>query len=233
MSILTDFRDEARRRGLLRADEGVTLDSVFRLVRDMPWAPASDLDPATAIAEWRGTGREKHLLLAALLDGLGYETGLIAATHEFAPESAPWLPSHLLDEVRAAPVPDVQLLLRVQTNRMLEEWVTVDASWPLAAGRLGLPVNERIVPGSDHRLACDPIEVFHIPSTAAHAEFDADDENDDDAPPPIEAIVERILRDHVGDEPGAWQRRERFVASLASWLAATTEGAEDASPDVR
>ena len=229
MTILTDLRDEARRRGALGADEAITLDSAFRLVRDMPWAPASDLDPATAIAEWRGTGREKHLLLAAILDGLGYETGLIAATHEFEPESAPWLPPHLLDEVRAAPVPDVQLLLRVQTNRMLEEWVTVDASWPLAAGRRGLRVNERIVPGSDHRLACDPIEVFHMPSTSARAEFDADDEDEDDAPPPIEAIVERILRDHVGDEHGAWERREQFVAALASWLAT----AEDASRDVR
>ena len=144
MNLLDDFRDEARRRGALGADESVTLASAFRVVRDLPWAEASDLRPETALAEWRGTGREKHLLLHAILDALGYETGLIAATCEFSPESAPWLPPALLEETRLAPVPELTLLLRVQTNRMLEEWMTLDATWPLATGSLGAPVNAEV-----------------------------------------------------------------------------------------
>ena len=153
MTLLTDFRDAARAHGALGADEALDLGGAFRAVRDMPWGEPSRLDPATAVEEWRGTGREKHLLLCAILDALGYETDLLAVTCAFEPESAPWLPPALLAEVTAAPVPDVHLLLRVQTNRMLEEWMTVDATWPLAARALGLPANEAIVPGRDHHVA--------------------------------------------------------------------------------
>jgi len=211
--LLAAFRDAARGRGALAADEHVTMESAFRVVRDLPWGAASDLRPATALEEWRGTGREKHLLLAAILDALGYETGLIAVTCEFSPESTPWLPSALIEETRVAPVPDLTLLLRVQTNRMLEEWMTIDATWPLASGGLGLPVNERIVPNVDHHLGADPIEVFHLSP-----------EDDEDEPGATAALIERILRDHVGDAPEAWERRARFVESLTSWLAASSGG---------
>jgi len=209
-SILATFRDAARAHGTLGPVQPLSLETAFRAVRDMPWGPATtedDLSPAATIAAWRGTGREKHLLLAAILDTLGYETDLLAVTCEFEPASAPWLPPPLLDEVRAAPLPDVHLLLRVQTNRMLEEWMTVDATWPLATGALGLPVNERVVHGADHRLACDPIEVYHLPEP-----------DEDDEPGITEALVLRILRDTVGDAPGAWDRRRAFISALASWL---------------
>ena len=217
--LLATFRDAARARGALAADEAVSLESAFRVVRDLPWAPsapdASGAQPEPSIEEWRGTGREKHLLLSAILEALGYETGLLAVTCEFSEESTPWLPAVLLDEVREAPVPDVALLLRVQTNRMLEEWMTLDATWPLAAGGLGLPVNERIVPGTDHHLAVDPIEIFHLSP-----------EDDEDEPGATAALIERILRDHLaangGDAPGAMERRARFLEALAAWLAAST-----------
>ncbi|MEI7925634.1 MAG: hypothetical protein WCI61_05555 [Chloroflexota bacterium] len=209
-TLLSTFRDAARAHGVLGESEPLNLDTAFRAVRDMPWGEASDLHPETAIAEWRGTGREKQLLLAAILDALGFETDLLAVTHDFEPESAPWLPPALMDEVRAAPVPDVHLLLRVQTNRMLEEWMTMDATWPLALGDLGLPVNERVVHGADHRLACDPVEVYHLP----------DVDEDEDEPEALYELIERILRDHVGDAPGAWERRQRFMGALAEWLGA-------------
>lgn len=212
-ALLATFRDAARGRGALAADESVTLESAFRAVRDMPWGEASDLGVETVIVEWRGTGREKHLLLAAILEALGYETGLIAVTCEFSPESTPWLPPALLEETRAAPVADVTLLLRVQTNRMLEEWMTMDATWPLATRGLGLPVNEGIVSNVDHHLGADPIEVFHLSP-----------EDDEDEPGTTAALIERILRDHVGDASGAWERHVRFIESLTSWLAASTGG---------
>lgn len=214
--LLAAFRDAARARGTLAPDATLTLETAFRAVRDIPWGPrpagpasdaASRLGPAGTIEAWRGTGREKQLLLKALLDALGYETDLLAATHEFEPASAPWLPAHLLDEVRREPVPDVHLLLRVQTNRMLEEWITLDATWPASAAALGLPVNERVVPGVDHRLACDPIEVYHLPEP----------DEDDDPGLPYE-VVERILRDTVGEPAAAGERRERFLDALADWI---------------
>ena len=208
--LLSTFRDAARAHGVLGESQPLSLETSFRAVRDIPWGEASDLHPATTIAEWRGTGREKQLLLAAILDPLGFETDLLAVTHEFEPNSAPWLPPALMDEVRAAPIPDVHLLLRVQTNRMLEKWMTIDATWPLALSDLGLPVNERVVHGADHRLACDPIEVYHLP----------DVDEDEDEPDALYELIERILHDHVGDAPGAWERRQRFMAALTEWLGA-------------
>jgi len=220
-TLLNTFREAARTHGALPSGAPLDIETTFRAVREIPWGPRpgapagadveddpDDLDPARTIEAWRGTGREKQLLLAALLDGLGYHTDLLAVTHEFEPNSAPWLPPPLLDEVRRAPLPDVHLLLRVQTNRMLEEWITVDATWPSATASLGLPVNDRVVHGADHRLACDPIEVYHLPEP-----------DEDDEPGALHALVQRIVRDTVGDAPEAWTRRERFMAALADWLA--------------
>lgn len=220
--LLATFRDAARARGTLAPDATLTLETAFRAVRDIPWgprppAPASDaagrLGAAGTIEAWRGTGREKQLLLKALLDTLGFETDLLAVTHEFEPMSAPWLPAHLLDEVRRQPVPDLHLLLRVQTNRMIEEWITLDATWPASAAALGLPVNERVVHGADHRLACDPIEVYHLPEP-----------DEDDDPEMLYELIERIVRDTVGEGAAAWERRERFLAAVAAWL-----GGQDAA----
>ncbi|MGE3855509.1 MAG: hypothetical protein AB7G21_00980 [Dehalococcoidia bacterium] len=215
-TLLSTFREAARAHGTLPPDAPLELETAFRAVRDIPWGPrtpageeadGSGLDPAATIEAWRGTGREKQLLLAALLQALGYHTDLLAVTHEFEAASAPWLPPPLLQEVRQAPVPDVHLLLRVQTNRMLEEWITVDATWPASAARLGLPVNDRVVHGADHRLACDPVEVYHLPEP-----------DEDDEPGALYALIARIVRDTVGDAPEAWERRGRFMTSLATWL---------------
>ncbi|MFA7250369.1 MAG: hypothetical protein WC273_12160, partial [Dehalococcoidia bacterium] len=184
MTILDEFRDEARRRGALGAGAALDVRTAFRIVRDMPWGFASadgaDLRPETTIEAWRGTGREKHLLLGAILAALGYEVGLLAVTHEFSPESTPWLPPHLLQETRGAPIPDVHVLLRVQTNQVTDEWATIDASWPLSTRDLGLPVNEQLVTGVDQRIACDPIEMFHLASNHDHGE----DNPGDDGPGP-------------------------------------------------
>ena len=202
MTLLTDFRDEARRRGVLAADEAVTLGSAFRVVRDMPYARATDRAEATVIREWRGTCSGKHYLLAAILDALGYEAAVLLATHSFTADNAPWLPPALLDEVRRGPVPDVHTFLRVRSDPVADEWMTIDATWPLSAGALGLPVNARLTPGIDQRIACEIEEIIHVP--------------DDEDP---QAMKERILELHAGDEAA---RRDLFIEALASWLAAST-----------
>ena len=65
-------------------------------------------------------------------------------------------------------------------------------------GLLGLPVNERFELGRDQIVACDPIEVFHIP---------------DDADP--QELKERLIALHAA---GQEERRERFIVALSSWL---------------
>ena len=203
MTLLTDFRDEARRRGALAPDEAVTLASAFRVVRDLPYERASDRAPETVLREWRGTCSGKHYLLAAILEALGTETAVILATHHFTVENSPWLPPALLDEVRAAEVPDVHTFLRVRHDPVADDWMTVDATWPLAAQALGLPVNTSFRPGGDMRVAADIEEIIHVP----------EDEDPQD-------VKEIVLANHVGDE---LPRRDRFIEALAAWLREAAE----------
>jgi hypothetical protein len=199
MSLLTTLRAEATRRGLL--DEGARIDAAtaYRLVRDMPYRRASDREPETILREWTGTCSGKHYLLGELFDELGLASMLMIATHEFTPENSPWLPPHLASEVRLAPVPDVHNFLRVEHDQVMHEWMTVDATWPASAHTLGIPSNAAFEPGRDQVIACDPIEIFHVPP-------DIDPQE----------LKDRILADHVGSDAA---RREAFIAALSAWLA--------------
>jgi hypothetical protein len=198
MPLLADLRRRAAELELVTADAHLDADAVFRLVRDMPYRRASGREPATTIAEWCGTCSGKHYLLRALFEELGVPVVLLVAPHEFTPENAPWLPPELLAECREAPVPDVHNFLRVQLEPELD-WQSVDATWPLAARDLGLPVNEALRPGVDHMLAADPIEVHHVPP-----EVDAQE------------LKQRIIEEVAA---GQEARRDAFIERLAAWLA--------------
>lgn len=193
------LREEATRRGLIEEGERIDPATAFRLVRDMPYRRASDRRPETILREWTGTCSGKHYLLRDLLEELGLAATVILATHEFTPENSPWLPPNLATEVRLAPVPDVHAFLRVEHDPILHEWMTVDATWPAAARRLGMPSNPAFEPGRDQKIAADPIEVFHVP---------------EDTDP--QELKERITADHVGSQSA---RREAFIAALSDWLA--------------
>lgn len=202
-SILELLRAEARRRGALGAQEALTLPTAFRVVRDLPYARTADRAPETVVREWRGTCSGKHYLLAAVLEALGYDASVMLATHHFTPENSPWLPPHLLAAVREAPVPDVHTFLRVCHEPVADEWMTVDATWPVAARALGLPVNETLQPGVDQRIACEMEELFHVP--------------EDEDP---QAVKERIIEIHAG---GQAARRDRFIRDLAAWLSSAAD----------
>jgi hypothetical protein len=202
MSLTSDLKAGAVARGLFPDDRPLTAPAAFALVRDMPYERASSRATERTIAEWRGTCSGKHYLLQALFTELGLRSTLIACTHEFTPESAPWLPPPLLAEVVRRPLPDVHNFLRLQpfpNTERADEWMTVDATWPLTAASLGLPVNERFELGHDHQLACDPIEVFHVPEEVDPQE-----------------LKERLIAIHVGDQR---DRREHFLVALSEWLA--------------
>ena len=201
MPLLPTLRAEAERRGLIEAGEALDAARAFALVRDMPYARASGRDPETTIVEWRGTCSGKHYLLKALLEELGLGVVLIAALHEYTAGNAPWLPPELRATVDERPVPDVHNFLRVESDPELgaEGWMTVDATWPLAARALGLPANERWVAGRDMTVACDPDEVFHVPEDTDAQQF-----------------KQRIIEQEFGDEA---ERRDRFIEALSRWLA--------------
>lgn len=207
MALVRTLRAAAVERGLMAEGGPVDAAVAFALVRDMPYRRASSRAPAVTIAEWRGTCSGKHLLLQALFEELGMPATMILAPHEFSAESAPWLPPALLAEVRRAPVVDVHNFLRVQPAGQLgseADWMTVDATWPLAARRLGLPMNEAFVAGEDMGLAADPIEIHHVPPGVDAMEMKG-----------------RILGD-FGEE--ALERREAFLGRLMAWLEQELEG---------
>jgi hypothetical protein len=198
MPLVPLLRSAAVDRGLLASEARIDAATAFTLVRDMPYRRASSRDPEVTIAEWRGTCSGKHILLHALFEELGLASTMILAPHEFSEEYSPWLPPALLEDVRRAPVPDVHTFLRVQPD-FEADWMTVDATWPLAARALGLPVNEAFIAGEDMEVAADPIEIHHVPP-------DVD---------PIE-MKQRILADWPAERR---ERREAFLAALMDWLA--------------
>jgi hypothetical protein len=199
MPLLPLLRDEAKRRGLLAEGEALDLATVYRLVRDMPYGGGVDEAPEAVLRAWRGSAAGKHDLLSELLDDLGLVAMTVIATHQYDAESTPWLPPHLLTEANLAPVPDVHTFLRVEYDPIMHEWMTMDATWPAGARRLGLPANPAFDAGRDQVIASDPIEFFHVPDDMEPAE-----------------LRERILADHVGSD-GA--RREAFLKALAEWIA--------------
>jgi hypothetical protein len=197
MPLVPTLKAAAVERGLFAADATLDAAAAFALVRDMPYRRASSPAAEASIAEWRGTCSGKHILLQALFEELGLATTMILAPHEFTEEGAPWLPPVLLDEVRRAPVADVHNILRVQPA-FEADWMTVDATWPLGAGALGLPVNEAFVAGSDMAIAADPIEVHHVPPDVDPTE-----------------MKRRILDDLSVEQ---LERREAFLLALMDWL---------------
>lgn len=199
-SIIRILQEEATQRGLLDQDEPLTAAVAYRLVRDMPYVRASDSRPETVIREWRGTCSGKHYALKAVFEELGLPVSLMAVTHEFTPDNAPWLPPHLKTEVSYAPVPDVHNFLRVQVEPPDGDWMTVDATWPSAARTLGLPVNIAFRPGQDQLIACEPIEVFHVPDDEDPREF-----------------KDRLIKLHAGEQAA---RRDAFIRALSDWLQA-------------
>lgn len=197
MSILNDLRAVARERGLLAPGDAWTAQRLFEVVRDMPFGRPPERTAAGAIAAWCGTSYEKHLLLQEAYEDFGLRALLMCATHEFTVRNSPWLPDALRTDIEAnGALPAVHHFVRVELAE--DEWVTVDATWPLGVRTLGLPVNELLRPGRNHVLACDADELFHVPPGVDPAEMTA-------------ALVAR----HVGTQE---VRLEHCYATLARWL---------------
>ena len=208
MGLLADFRAQAVARGRFPDDQRLTPPALFALVRDMPYARPSQPTTQAAIEEWRATCSGKHVLLQALFEEFGRPSLLLCALHEFTPDNSPWLPPSLSAHLDDGPLPDVHNFLRLQASG--GRWMTVDATWPLAAAALGLPVNERFEEGRDMLVACDPDEVLHAPPDADAYEFERQ-------------LIERHVGAHI-------DRRERFLAALSEWLATATTPAPASAP---
>ncbi len=196
--LTAQLRAAAIQRGVLDASATLNVAEAVRIMRDLPYARASDRRPETIIEEWRGTCSGKHYLLARVLEELGASVIVIHATHHFTPENSPWLPPDLLAEAARVPVPDVHTFLRVQLDAFRDEWFTVDVTWPLAAQALGMPVNEGFDHKADHRIAADVEEIVHV------------DEEDDP-----QAVKEALIQAFVDDQAA---RRDAFIERLSAGL---------------
>ncbi len=196
MRLLDLIKSEAVKRGLI--DPSIELDpgAVFSLVRDMPYQRASDRQPETTIAEWRGTCSGKHYLLQALFAELGFSSKLIACTTVEAVDPSKIPPSlkSLYEEAnrRFVDVHNYLLVSIPESGQMV-----VDATFPMSARENGMVVNENFVMGEDQQIAAKPLESWVIPP-----EQDAQDFKDE------------LLKKHF--TPAELQFREIVIAAISS-----------------
>lgn len=196
MRLLDLIKSEAVKRGLI--DPSIELDpgAVFSLVRDMPYQRASDRQPETTIAEWRGTCSGKHYLLQALFAELGFSSKLIACTTVEAVDPSKIPPSlkSLYEEAnrRFVDVHNYLLVSIPESGQMV-----VDATFPMSARENGMVVNENFVMGEDQQIAGKPLESWVIPP-----EQDAQDFKDE------------LLKKHFA--PAELQFREIVIAAISS-----------------
>ena len=167
--LLEVLKSRAVERGLLKPQEEIDIEKAFLLVRDMPYTRASSRDPETIIQEWRGTCSGKHYLLKRLFAELGYTSRLIACTTvtHIDPQKVSGKLRRLLEQSQGRFV-DVHNYLVLE---LPEKEMIVDATWPLATRGMGTVVNERFVPGEDHRIACEPLKTWVVPEDRNAQEF--------------------------------------------------------------
>ena len=85
---------------------------------------------------------------------------------------------------------------------MTDEWIDVDATWPLEASNLGFPVNLELLPGVNMKIACQPIDRLEIPEGMEPQVF-----------------KEQLIAAHCH---GRQDQRERFIEDMSSWLSEST-----------
>ena len=188
-----------RKRHLLSSEESLTPGRAFSLVRDMPYRRASSRKPEAIVLEWQGTCSGKHYLLADIFREMGMDSRIIMCTHRFTLENICHFPSELREIVAAGPIPDVHTYLQLKTRR---GWMIVDATWPSKAERLGMSINHSFIWGKDMKLACDPIQRFHVPVGQDPQEY-----------------KERLINRFCGEQRTL---RDRFIEDLGQWLSETT-----------
>jgi hypothetical protein len=160
-TLLEQLKSKAVEMELLEPETEITAETAFTLVRDMPYRRASSREPETTIREWSGTCSGKHYLLKALFEELGIKSRLIACTTvaTINPKDVAGKLRSLLEESNGRFV-DVHnyLILELPDGDMI-----VDATWPITTKGLGTVVNEHFVLGENHKIACEPIEIWEIP----------------------------------------------------------------------
>lgn len=203
MPLVQLLLEQAQKRGLLANDlegqSGATPELVFSLVRDISYQRASTRNPVDAIGEWRGTCSGKHYLLRALFEELGFKTRIMMCPHFFTPQNTAHFPVGLRRQTIVGSIPDIHTFLRIE---MAEEWIDVDATWPLKAGSLGFAVNLDLQPGVNMEIACQPIDTLEIPEGMEP-----------------QAFKERLIAAHCH---GRQDQRERFIEDLSGWLSEST-----------
>ena len=199
-SLLALLEHERRRRSLLPGQDSLTIESVFTLIRDMPYQRASTRKPDAIVREWRGTCSGKHYVLDEIFRELGLDSRVIMCTHRFTPDNTAHFPDELKNLIAGDSVPDVHTYLRVATPA---GWMTVDATWPASAEPLGMPVNHAFTAGKDMAIACHPIEHYPVP------------EGQDP-----QAFKEQIIEEFCG---ASSQVRDQFIEGMARWLSETTQ----------
>ena len=198
-SLMSLLAQVSRERGLLAADDPLTAERAFALVRDMPYRRATSRRPEAIVEEWRGTCSGKHYLLADIFREMRLDLRVMMCTHRFTVETTGHYPAELRKLVAEDAVPDVHTFLWVDTER---GWTLVDATWPSSAEPLGMTVNSEFRAGENMTLACNPIDTYEVPAGQDPQEF-----------------KEHLIHEFCGESS---QVRDDFIEGMARWLGEST-----------
>ena len=163
--LLDTLKSKAVEMGLMAQTDEMDAEKVFLLVRDMPYLRASDRQPETIIAEWRGTCSGKHYLLKTLFAELGCTSQVMACTsvEQIDPQLAPGKLGEVLAAANGRFV-DVHnyLILQLPDGNMI-----VDATWPIFLKDIPLfVVNETFILGEDQQIAANPSKTWTVPENS-------------------------------------------------------------------
>ena len=200
MMLLELLKARAVEKGLISPVTTIDAEKAFLLVRDMPYARASDRRPETIIGEWRGTCSGKHYLLKELFTELGYASRIVACTtiSHFDPHKYQGRLRELLEQSNGRFV-DVHnyLILELPDGDMI-----VDATLPVSAKSSGSVVNERFVLGEDQKISLEPIQSWDVPEDRDPQEF-----------------KNKLLRDNF--TPTELKHREEIILTISEMSSST------------
>jgi hypothetical protein len=191
------FIDEVKRASAGRAQPFGLRELLF-CIRDIPYGrPSAPGDPASVLAEWRGTCSGKHLLARDLLDALGLRCTLFGLAYRLD-DALGALPREIVRRYVGQGLWDVHNYLELDAPAGP---VKVDVTFSRELAGLGFPTTLAWDGASDFRVAAPAGEPLPVARDADAAAFKRE-------------WLQRL------NPPPALALRERYIADLSAFALA-------------
>lgn len=205
-STISAFSGEVERACAERAQPFGLRELLF-CIRDIPYGrPASPRDPASVLADWKGSCSGKHLLARTILETLGLRARLFCLPY-LLDDALDALPHEVVQRYLGQGLWDVHNYIEFDTPAGA---VKVDVTWSRELAEFGFPAT----------LSWDGVHDFRIAAPAGEPVQVARDAN-------LTALKDQLLQRL--NPPAARALRERYIEDLSAFASAhsTTGGRAD------